>query len=105
MRPVPHATSPAGFRVHAYEPPTIACSANPSTVMPGDPSTITSVASSPQNRPLTYSYSASAGQIASSTPTATLNTTGASPGAVNVTCNVVDDLGKQAQSNASAPIT
>jgi len=80
-------------------------SANPSTVMPGDSSTITSVASSPQNRPLSYSYSASSGQIASSTATATLNTTGASPGTVTVTCNVVDDLGKQATANTTVTIT
>jgi hypothetical protein len=105
MRPGQQASCTASFRVHDYEPPTISCSANPSTVMPGDPSTITSVASSPQNRPLSYSYSASSGQIASSTSTATLNTTGASPGAVNVTCNVVDDLGKQATANTTVTIT
>ena len=74
MRPGQQANCTAGFRVHAFEPPTITCSANPSTMMPGDPSTITSIAISPQNRPLSYSYSASAGQIASSTSTATLNT-------------------------------
>ena len=62
--------------------------------MPGDLSMITSVASSPQNRLLSYSYSASSGQIASSTSAATLNTSGASPGTINVTCNVIDDLGK-----------
>jgi hypothetical protein len=105
MRPGQQASCTAGFRVHAYEPPTITCSANPSTVMPGDPSTITSIANSPQNRPLSYSYSASAGQIASSTSTATLNTTGASPSAINVTCNVVDDLGKQATANTSVTVT
>jgi hypothetical protein len=105
MRPGQQASCTASFRVHDYEPPTISCSANPSTVMPGDSSTITSVASSPQNRPLSYSYSASSGQIASSTPTATLNTTGASPGTVNVTCNVVDDLGKQATANTTVTIT
>ncbi len=105
IRPGQQASCTAGFRVHAYEPPTITCSANPSTVMPGDSSTITSIANSPQNRPLTYSYSASAGQIASSTATATLNTTGAPPGTVNVTCNVVDDLGKQATANTSVTIT
>ena len=95
----------AGFRVHAYEPPTIACSANPSTVLPGDSSTITSLARSPQNRPLTYSYSASAGQIASNTPTATLITAGVNPGTITVTCNVVDDLGKQATADTSVTIT
>jgi hypothetical protein len=73
--------------------------------MPGDPSTITSIANSPQNRTLTYSYSASAGQIAGNTSTATLITTGAPSGTVNVTCNVVDDLGKQATANTSVTIT
>jgi hypothetical protein len=105
MRPGQQASCTAGFRVHDYEPPTISCSANPSTVTPGDSSTITSVAASPQNRTLSYSYSASSGQIASSTSTATLNTAGASPGTVNVTCNVVDDLGKQATANTTVTIT
>jgi hypothetical protein len=103
MRPGQQASCTAGFRIHAFEPPTITCSANPSTVMPGAPSTITSLASSPQNRPLSYSYSASSGQIASSTSTATLNTAGASPGTINVTCNAIDDLGKQA--SATTPVT
>jgi hypothetical protein len=104
IRPGQQASCTAGFRVHS-EPPIITCSANPSTVMPGDPSAITSAASSPQNRTLTYSYSASAGQIASSTQTATLVTTGAPPGTINVTCNVVDDLGNQASANTSVTIT
>jgi hypothetical protein len=73
--------------------------------MPGDSSTITSIANSPQNRPLTYSYSASSGQIAGSTATTTLVTTGAPPGTINITCNVVDDLGKQASANTSVTIS
>jgi hypothetical protein len=105
IRPGQQASCTAGFRVHAYEPPTISCSANPSTVVPGDPSTITSIASSPQNRPLSYSYSASSGQIASNTATATLATAGAVPGTINVTCSVVDDLGKQATANTSVTVT
>ena len=101
--PYQNATCTASFRIHAFEPPTISCSANPSTVMPGDSSTITSVAVSPQNRPLTYSYSTTAGQISGTTSTATLNTAGAPAGVINVTCNVVDDLGKQA--TASTQVT
>jgi hypothetical protein len=104
-RPGQQASCTAGFRVRAFEPPTITCSANPSTVMPGDPSTITSVANSPQNRPLTYSYSASSGQISGSTATTTLITAGVVPGTVNITCNVVDDLGKQATANTSVTIS
>jgi hypothetical protein len=105
VRPGEQASCTASFRIHAYDPPTITCSANPSTVMPGDPSTITSIANSPQNRTLTYSYSASEGQIAGNTSTATLITTGAPSGTVNITCNVVDDLGKQATANTSVTIT
>jgi len=105
VAPGQQANCTASFRIHAYDPPTISCSANPSTVMPGDPSTITAIASSPQNRSLTYSYSASSGQIAGNTPTATLITTGAPPGAVNVTCTVVDDLGKTATASTSVTIS
>ena len=47
----------APFTVKAFQPPTVGCSANPSTVNPGDSSTITANGVSPQNRPLTYSYS------------------------------------------------
>ena len=103
-RPSQQADCTAGFRVHAYEPPTISCSANPTTVLPGQSSTITSVARGPQNRALTYSYSASSGQITGNSATATLSTAGAAPGAITVTCNVVDDLGKQASATTSVGV-
>ena len=92
------------FTVKAFEPPTISCSASPSSVNPGDSSTITSVGMSPQNRPLTYSYSASAGSISGSTATATLSTTGAAPGTITVTCNVVDDKGQTASTQTSVTV-
>ena len=91
----------AGFTVKPYGPPTVACSANPSTVNPGDSTTIAAQGSSPQNRHLSYSYSAPSGQISGSTESATLNTTGIAPGEITVTCNVVDDTGQ----TASATIT
>jgi hypothetical protein len=104
MRPSEQASCTAGFRVHAFESPTMSCSANPTALMPGESSTITAVAHSPQNRPLTYSYSASAGQLGGSTPTATLSTAGAPPGTIVVTCNAVDDLGQQSTATASVTI-
>jgi hypothetical protein len=104
-KPYEQATCTASFHVQAFEPPTITCSANPSTVMPGDSSTITSIGRSPQNRPLTYSYSASSGQITGTTTTATLSTSGALPGTITVTCNVVDDLGQQASANTTVTIS
>lgn len=94
----------ADFTVKQFEPPTLSCSANPSTVNPGDSSTITSSGVSPQNRPLTYSYSTTAGTISGTTNTATLSTTGAAPGTITVTCNVVDDKGQTASANTSVTV-
>jgi outer membrane protein OmpA-like peptidoglycan-associated protein len=94
----------ATFTVKPFEPPTISCTADPSTVQPGGSSTITARGVSPQNRPLTYSYSASSGQVSGSTSTATLNTTGVAPGTVTVTCNVVDDKGQNASATTSVTV-
>ena len=93
------------FTITAFQPPTVSCSANPSTLNAGDPSTITAAGVSPQNRPLTYSYSATAGTISGSTSTTTLATTGAAPGTtITVTCNVVDDKGQTASSQATVTL-
>ncbi|MEO6830261.1 MAG: hypothetical protein ABI164_10675 [Acidobacteriaceae bacterium] len=94
----------ATFTVKAFEPPTVSCSANPTTVAPGDSATITAQGVSPQNRALTYSYSASSGEISGSNTTATLNTTGAAPGDITVTCNVADDKGQTASSTTTVTI-
>ncbi len=95
----------APYTIKQFEPPTISCSANPSTVNSGDSSTITANGVSPQNRPLTYSYSATAGSISGNTSTATLTTTGAAPGTtITVTCNVVDDKGQTASTTTSVTL-
>ena len=103
-KPGQFADCSADFTIKAFEPPTIGCSANPSSVAPGESSTITSVGVSPQNRPLTYSYSASAGSISGNTSTATLSTTGAAPGTITVTCNVVDDKGQTASQQTTVTV-
>jgi outer membrane protein OmpA-like peptidoglycan-associated protein len=81
----------ARFNVKQPRGPVIACLADPGTVRPGGTATIRSNASSPDNRRLTYSYSASAGNVSGTDATATLNTGGAPPGTIRVTCNVSDD--------------
>jgi outer membrane protein OmpA-like peptidoglycan-associated protein len=81
----------ARFTVRQPNPPTISCSANPETVQPSGTSTINSRASSPDSRRLTYSYTASAGSVTGNTSAATLDSTGAQPGTITVTCNVSDD--------------
>jgi hypothetical protein len=96
------------FTIKPYDPPTMtSCSANPSTVDSGGSSTITASATSPQNRPLTYSYSATAGSVSGTTSTATLTAPSAAAGSntsVTVTCNVVDDLGKSDSKMATVTV-
>jgi hypothetical protein len=103
-KPGQSADCSAQFTVRAYEPPTIACSANPTSVRPGESSTITARGNSPQNLPLTYSYSATSGSVRGSGTSATLSTSGASPGTISITCNVVDSKGQSASARTSVSV-
>jgi len=105
LKPWETADATANFTVKAFEPPTISCSASPSTIKPGETSTVTATGLSPQNRPLTYAYSASAGTISGTGTTATFTSTGAPTGATNITCNVTDDKGQTATGQTSVTIT
>jgi hypothetical protein len=82
-------------------PPTISCSANPATITQGSTAVITAVASSPEGRTLSYSWSASSGSVAGNGATATLNTTGAAVGTITVVCEVADDQGLTASATAA----
>jgi hypothetical protein len=93
------------FTIKPFEPPTLTCSATPSTATAGTVIDISTTGTSPQNRPLTYSYTASAGQITATGPTAKLSTAGLQATTITVTCNVVDDLGQTAQSNTQVTLT
>ncbi len=104
VKPGQMADCTASYTVMQFQPPTISCSANPSTVNPGGSSTITAVGRSPQNRPLTYSYSASAGSVTGSGTSANESTAGAAPGTITVTCNVVDDKGQSASATTTVTV-
>ncbi len=104
LKPWQVADGSTTFTVKDFEPPTISCSANPTTINPGDSATITATAVSPQNRPLTYSYTATAGTISGSGSTATYSSAGAPSGTTDVTCNVADDKGHSATANAALTI-
>lgn len=104
LKPWQNASCSATYTVKEYEPPTLTCSADPSTIKPGDTSTITANGVSPQNRPLTYTYQASAGTVSGTGTTATYSSTGAQPGPVTVTCTVADDKGHTATANTSVNI-
>jgi outer membrane protein OmpA-like peptidoglycan-associated protein len=99
------ASCTARFAVKAPRPPVISCSSDPASVAMGGTSTITSSASSPDGRGLTYSYTTSAGTIAGNTSTATLDTGGAQPGTVTVTCNVSDDRSPSLAASSFTTVT
>jgi outer membrane protein OmpA-like peptidoglycan-associated protein len=94
----------APYMVKVFEPPTVSCIADPAVVVSGNPSVITATGISPQNRPLTYSYSSTAGSVSGTGSTATLATGGAPAGTVAVTCNVVDDKAQTASGTTSVTI-
>jgi outer membrane protein OmpA-like peptidoglycan-associated protein len=103
LKPGQSAEASASYTVKPFEPPTISITANPSTIKPGEESTITATGQSPQNRPLTYSYSASAGTVNGTGTSATFNSTGAPTGTVTITGTVTDDKGQTA--NATTNVT
>jgi hypothetical protein len=89
------ATCSASFTVNEppKHPPTLSCSADPTTVRSGNPSTITCQGNSPDNRPLSYSCQPSGGRITGSGPRFTLDTAGVPAGPITVNCTATDDRG------------
>jgi hypothetical protein len=75
-------------------PPVANCSASPTTVKAGDPSTISVDATSPDAAELTYSYSTTVGNITGSGSRATLDTASVPPGSsITTTVTVTDSRG------------
>lgn len=104
LKPGQSAQCSASFTVKDFEPPTVSCSAEPSVIRPGDSSTVTCTGLSPQNRPLTYNYSATAGAINGNGATAVFSSAGAPTGKVGITCNVADDKNHTASGDTSVTI-
>ncbi len=104
FRPWQVADASASFTVKAFEPPTIGCSASPVTINPGDKAVIRAVGVSPQNRPLTYTYSASSGTINGNGAAASLDSTGVPPGTITASCIVTDDMNQTATASAQLTI-
>src|SRR5579859_5487684 len=72
-------------------PPTIKCSASPTSLRPGESATISCEAASPDNRPLNITYVANGGKLSSNKNQATLDTTDAGPGPIAVRATAFDD--------------
>jgi len=73
-----------------HHPPTVSCSTDRSPINPGEKTGITATGNSPDGLPLTYSYSAAAGQVAGDGAKATFDSTGLQPGTYPVKCAVSD---------------
>jgi outer membrane protein OmpA-like peptidoglycan-associated protein len=85
-------------------PPTMSCSASPTSVQAGTPATVTCSCTSPDNVPVTVSgWTASGGSVSGEGNTATLNTTGASAGPITVSATCSDSRGLTA--SASSQVT
>jgi outer membrane protein OmpA-like peptidoglycan-associated protein len=104
LKPGQTAEATANYAVKQFEPPTISCSASPSTIKPGETSAITASAMSPQNRPLTVSFSATAGTVNGNGNTATFSSIGAPTGTAGITCTVTDDKSQTATASTSVTI-
>jgi outer membrane protein OmpA-like peptidoglycan-associated protein len=75
-------------------PPTLSLSASPTSVQAGTPSSITANCTSPDNVPVTVSgWTATGGSVSGSGNTATLTTSGASPGPITVSATCTDSRG------------
>ena len=85
-------------------PPTMSCTSNPTSLQAGGTSTITCTCTSPDGVPVSVAgWTASGGSVSGSGNTATLNTTGASPGPITVSATCTDSRGLTA--NASSQVT
>jgi len=86
-------------------PPTMSCSANPTSLQTGGTATITCNCTSPDGVPVTVGgWSASGGNVSGSGNAATLNTTGASPGPITVGATCTDSRGLTANSSTQVTI-
>jgi hypothetical protein len=86
------------------QPPTITCSANPTAFRSGELSTITAIGQSPDNRPLTYEFTASGGRLTVRGAQATLDTAGAPAGTITINCTIADDRGLTASANTTVNV-
>ena len=90
------------FNIKQPQPPTVSCSASPTTIAIGERSTITLAASDPQGWSLTYSWSSTGGQLSGTGASATLTTTNADLGkTITVTGTASDGRTPQVSSSCT----
>jgi hypothetical protein len=88
----------------ASSPPSITCSSSPATVHVGESVTISCDANSPDNRPLRIQFSSSGGKLSASGNRATLDTTQAGSGPIQVRAVATDDRDLSASTIATVNV-
>jgi outer membrane protein OmpA-like peptidoglycan-associated protein len=86
------------------QPPTISCATDRSPIMPGERTGITATASDPDGDPLTYSYTATGGQVTGDGPKAQFDSTGLAAGSYTVKCSVSDGKGGTADASTNVDV-
>jgi len=74
-------------------PPVISCTPERNPIIAGERVNIVSTASDPDGDPLTYSYTATGGQISGNGPVAQFDSTGLAAGSYSITCTADDGRG------------
>jgi outer membrane protein OmpA-like peptidoglycan-associated protein len=87
-----------------HHPPTVSVSANPATIKVGERSAITCDGNSPDNLPLTYTYSASGGQVTGDGRQAQFDSTSVKPGTYSVRCQVTDSRSDKADGSTNIDV-
>jgi outer membrane protein OmpA-like peptidoglycan-associated protein len=86
-------------------PPTMSCSASPSSVQAGTAATITCSCTSPDNAKVNVAgWTSSGGSVSGSGNTATLNTAGASAGPITVSATCTDSRGLTASGSSTVTV-
>lgn len=86
-------------------PPTVSCAPERTPITSGERVAINTTASDPQGLPLTYSYSATGGQVSGTGPTGQFDSTGLQAGSYTVTCTADDgEQGGRASANTSVDV-
>ena len=101
------ASCSAGFTVKARPnyPPTASCSASPSSIAINQSATVNITASSPESRPLTYTWTSTGGQLSGNGTSATLTATNADAGnTITVTGTATDDHNLSTSCTASVSV-
>src|SRR5712691_9041141 len=85
-------------------PPTASLAVERSPILPGERTGVTCTGSDPDNDPLTYSYTATGGQVVGSGSKVQFDSTGLPPGSYTVKCAVDDGRGGTAEASGNVEV-